>query len=1443
MEKILFSKYSTERNPDFQIRTDISVDETGEKFVRKSAYTDFASTHIENIYSNYQKLSKAYSGSNILINKCKKMERFLEFEFISGQTLEQKADELLKQSRYVELASLIQSFANDLKNASKTVIFTPSEQFKEIFGDISFPHALDALEISNIDCVLGNIFPQDSKWALVDYEWVFDFPVPFLYVIYRMLWSYLISRSDKYLNEANILRLVGIDDKLEACFAQMEQNFQKYVSGNTNNPTYSSRDMLKSCVSLNELIVSHKQTVPQLTLQAQELVNQNASLAEQNNSLSEQIRQSEENNAELLNINNGLTEKISNFENQVKELKEQAKEYEIHLADLNAKYTELESACAQLNSQLYDTHSVIRSATGEAHNLANTKMFKLVHLLNRFKMQFLKGNKSDKKAFIKWLKSRGKTIDVNHTYNQIFNIVHILDGCNNSQANENSEFIKTYNNLKSDYYEMVNRPLTEASAKMREIIDTRSYKGIIIYPHVIHWDTMQTPQHLLRGFAKMGYLCLFGEHNNVTNEVKEVEPNLFVLREKDLIQSIYDKPVIVFCTWMCSMGWIEELESKVLWYHILDKIDIFLNYDEYYVQKHNEVIRNADVITYVAHELKRYIPDDIKSFYLPNGTNVSDFMNIHKDFVPVDIKPILKSDKKIVGYYGLISYWFDMEMMVNLADRNPDINFVFIGDYVRVEPVPERPNMFFMGKKPYKELSDYAKFFDCAIIPFEISDMMDCVSPIKFFEYRALGLPVVSSYMKEMEQYEAEDVLIAHDIDSFEKAIYKTFEPEISQKAKTTGMDFALKQQWDMRAEIVAEQLKALTYHHCEADFNKPYDKCDILLLSVIDYSFRHQRPQHFAESLAKSGHRVFYIETLFNTERTKVSKDDGNLKIINLKNSAALSVHTTNFKDNINLIVQEFDKLIYKYAIKDCVVMVDYPTWVKPAKILKEKYGFKILADYMDDYTGFEATSGKMVVDCCKELLKISDHVIASSAYLENSAKKYCQNVSAIRNGTEYAHFACADKNIKKSRKVVGYYGAIAHWFDFEKVIYAAKNNPEADFVLIGEVTEGFEALSNVPNIKLLGEIPYKDLPKELERFDVALIPFDTSTDLIKATNPVKFYEYLSACKKVVATDIPELYPFKDKLCYLACTKEDFSAYISLCLSGKDSLQNKAQMTEFAKQNDWSERAAALDEILVDIFPKVSIIVLTYNNLGYNKLCVESILNRTAYPNYELIIVDNLSTDGTRDYLKSLNHPKIKVILNDENLGFAAGNNVGIKAATGKYIMLLNNDTEVTAGYITNMIKHIEQDGLKMVGPVTNSIGNESMINTNYNDVTGCQTFSHLYTHSHINELYRDIRVLAMFCVLFEKALTEEIGLLDENYGIGMFEDDDYSMAIRKKGYKIACCEDAFVHHYGQASFKILGDKKYMDTFNKNKAYFENKWGEKFAPHKFRDSYVAPEN
>ena len=111
---------------------------------------------------------------------------------------------------------------------------------------------------------------------------------------------------------------------------------------------------------------------------------------------------------------------------------------------------------------------------------------------------------------------------------------------------------------------------------------------------------------------------------------------------------------------------------------------------------------------------------------------------------------------------------------------------------------------------------------------------------------------------------------------------------------------------------------------------------------------------------------------------------------------------------------------------------------------------------------------------------------------------------------------------------------------------------------------------------------------------------------------------------------------------------------------------------------------------------PEVSVILLAYNSLeNTTKPCVSSLLSTQAGADYELIIVDNASDDGTQDYLKKIakGDPKIRLVLNSSNLGFSGGNNVGIKIAKGNYVILLNSDTLVTDNWIKKLIAPMNDD------------------------------------------------------------------------------------------------------------------------------------------------------
>jgi O-antigen biosynthesis protein len=247
----------------------------------------------------------------------------------------------------------------------------------------------------------------------------------------------------------------------------------------------------------------------------------------------------------------------------------------------------------------------------------------------------------------------------------------------------------------------------------------------------------------------------------------------------------------------------------------------------------------------------------------------------------------------------------------------------------------------------------------------------------------------------------------------------------------------------------------------------------------------------------------------------------------------------------------------------------------------------------------------------------------------------------------------------------------------------------------------------------------------------------------------------------------------------------------------------------------------------------KVSIIIPTINNLEYLRLCLNSIWRYTNHGNYSVILVDNGSQGEVIEHLLMLEQqePRLKVIINNRNLGFAKACNIGIKYANDShYYVLLNNDTIVTPMWMSKLLAHMEDSSIHLVGPVTNSTGNEAQIVTQYDDINSLEKFSEAYCSAHARQTF-EIHMLAMFCIMFRKSLIEGIGFLDERFELGLFEDDDYSMRVRVAGGGIVCAEDVFIHHWGSATMNQLSDKHYDALFRKNRQLFEKKWGIKWIP------------
>lgn len=236
------------------------------------------------------------------------------------------------------------------------------------------------------------------------------------------------------------------------------------------------------------------------------------------------------------------------------------------------------------------------------------------------------------------------------------------------------------------------------------------------------------------------------------------------------------------------------------------------------------------------------------------------------------------------------------------------------------------------------------------------------------------------------------------------------------------------------------------------------------------------------------------------------------------------------------------------------------------------------------------------------------------------------------------------------------------------------------------------------------------------------------------------------------------------------------------------------------------------------------SIVILTYNQLEYTKVCINSIRNYNDNDNYEIIIVDNNSTDGTAEWIKK--QEGIKYILNEENKGFPAGCNQGIKIAEkGNDIFLLNNDTVIMPNSIFNLRMGLySNEKVGATGAVSNSISYYQQINQQYNDFDEYMDFA-LKNNIPKESSYEERIKLVGFAMFIKRKVLDKVGLLDERFTPGNYEDDDISLRMIAEGYKLLLCRDAYIHHFGSVSFK-RGSKKHRELLRINSNKFREKWG-----------------
>lgn len=245
-----------------------------------------------------------------------------------------------------------------------------------------------------------------------------------------------------------------------------------------------------------------------------------------------------------------------------------------------------------------------------------------------------------------------------------------------------------------------------------------------------------------------------------------------------------------------------------------------------------------------------------------------------------------------------------------------------------------------------------------------------------------------------------------------------------------------------------------------------------------------------------------------------------------------------------------------------------------------------------------------------------------------------------------------------------------------------------------------------------------------------------------------------------------------------------------------------------------------------MSLSPICSVIIISYKNF-YETTgpCLHSLLHCTEP--MEIIVVDNNSGDDTKILLHQAaqTDKRIKLILLDDNRGYAAGNNIGAKAATTSLLLLLNSDTQVPPQAIEHLCTLMETNPQwDMLGPVTNSAGNDQHIfcdGSNPDEILkqGC----HWCNQSAKISFHTDR--LIFFCVVIRNSLYQALQGLDEEFGLGYFEDTDFVYRARNAGKKLMITEEVFIYHRGRGSFsQVSGAVRTL--MKKNKKLFKKKHG-----------------
>ncbi len=384
------------------------------------------------------------------------------------------------------------------------------------------------------------------------------------------------------------------------------------------------------------------------------------------------------------------------------------------------------------------------------------------------------------------------------------------------------------------YYIIKTKKVKLIEMKIDKIISkSKNHKRIMLWRSNFGWNVhlFQRPQHIAKNMANSDVLYFYEASNNdKVKDFKAINESLYLVNLKSpLVKLILEKKIIsqnkpcylhIYSTEMeisvSEMKKYLKKGFKILYEYIDDlspQISVTSELPKNIKTKYDYVMKDESncLIVVTADNIEKDVLKYRKKniVFSCNGVDIDHFQNLkNKNIVTSDFRKVIDVKKPIIGYYGALASWFDYDML-KYAAQNTDFEFVLIGvkydNKFDESEINKVKNIRYIGPKEYNSLPYYAKEFDVCTIPFLINEITQATSPLKLFEYMALGKPIVTTAMHECKKYKS--VLIAENKEDFVEKLNEALKLKNDKKYINLLQKEALENTWESKTKLIIELL------------------------------------------------------------------------------------------------------------------------------------------------------------------------------------------------------------------------------------------------------------------------------------------------------------------------------------------------------------------------------------------------------------------------------------------------------------------------------------------------------------------------------------------------------------------------------------------------------------------------------------------------------------